>query len=131
METVIATEYSAKTVRVSKKMLWGGRIMSAVPVLMLLLSCGMKLAKPGLASEGFKHLGVPDSFITGLGLLELACTVVYLIPRTAILGAILLTGYFGGAILSHLRSATQSIRMLFWVCCSGAAFICEIPECAR
>ena len=59
--------------------------------------------KPAAVVEGFTHLGIPDRLALGLGVLELACTVIYLIPRTAVLGAILLTGYLGGAILTHLR----------------------------
>jgi hypothetical protein len=77
--------------------------MSALPVLMLLFSGVMKFIPSPQLSEGFKHLELPVSMAFGLGVLELACTVIYLIPRTAVLGAILLTGYLGGAILTHLR----------------------------
>ena len=73
---------------VSKKALWIGRIFSALPVLMLLFSASMKLMHPPQLDEGFAHLGIPVSFAFGLGLLEVACTVIYLIPRTALLGAI-------------------------------------------
>lgn len=88
---------------VSKKILWIGYVMSALPALMLLFSACMKLLHPPQLDEGFKHLGVPVSLALGLGLLELICTILYLIPRTAVLGAILLTGYLGGAIVTHLR----------------------------
>ena len=88
---------------VSKKMLWAGRIMSALPVLMLLMSALMKFMKPASVVEGFAHLGLPESLALGLGILEIACTVMYVIPRTAVLGAILLTGYLGGATVTHLR----------------------------
>ena len=91
------------TAPVSKKMLWAGRIMSALPVLMLLMSAVMKFMKPASVVEGFAHLGFPESLALGLGILEIACTVVYVIPRTAVLGAILLTGYLGGATVTHLR----------------------------
>ena len=77
--------------------------MSAVPVLMLLMSAVMKFAKPAPVVEGFAHLGLPESLSLGLGIIELACTVVYMIPRTAVLGAILLTGYLGGATATNLR----------------------------
>jgi hypothetical protein len=63
----------------------------------------MKLMKPASVVEGFAHLGYPESLALGLGIVELACVVVYLIPRTAVLGAILLTGYLGGATATHLR----------------------------
>ena len=102
--TTIQTNVSgAENVPISKKVLWTGRILSAVPVLMLLMSAVMKFAKPPPVVEGFAHLGLPEKLALGLGVLELACTVLYVIPRTAVLGAILLTGYLGGAIVSHLR----------------------------
>ena len=88
---------------VSKKMLWAGRILSTLPVLMLLFSAVMKFVKPPGFADGLAHLGLPERLVLGLGILELSCTVIYVVPRTAVLGAILLTGYFGGAILTHLR----------------------------
>ncbi len=93
----------SNTPTVSKKILWTGRIMSAVPALMLLFSASMKLAHPPQLDEGFTHLGWPIGLALMLGVLELGCTVIYLIPRTAVLGAILLTGYMGGAIATHVR----------------------------
>ena len=91
------------TPSVSPAALWTGRIMSILPCLMLLFSAGMKLAGPPQMADGFKHLGIPITQAFGLGVLELACTVIYLVPRTSVIGAILLTGYLGGAIQSHLR----------------------------
>jgi hypothetical protein len=88
---------------VSKKALWAGYIISALPVLLLLMSAVMKLIKPPPVVEGFAHLGLPESLALGLGILELSCAIVYLIPQTSVLGAILLTGYLGGAIVTHLR----------------------------
>jgi len=94
---------TTQTVPVSKTMLWVGRIMSALPVLLLLFSGVMKLMKPAPVVEGFVHLGYPAGLALGLGIIELACTVLYVIPRTSILGAVLLTGYLGGATATHLR----------------------------
>jgi hypothetical protein len=88
---------------VSKKALWTGYIMSALPVLLLLFSASMKLLKPPAVVQGFGQFGFPESLILKLGILELICTVLYVIPRTSILGAILLTGYLGGATVTHLR----------------------------
>lgn len=88
---------------ISKGQLWGGRIASALPVLLLLFSAGMKLAQPPMFVEGFTKLGYPMSLATGIGLLELACTAIYLIPRTSVLGAILLSAYLGGATATHVR----------------------------
>ena len=77
--------------------------MSALPALLFLFSGVMKLIKPPAVMEGFTHLGFPEGLALGLGILEISCTAIYLIPRTAVLGAILLTGYLGGAIVTHLR----------------------------
>lgn len=88
---------------ISKKMLWTGRIMSTLPVLMLLFSAAMKLAKPPMVVEGLAKSGIPEHLALPIGLLELTCTILYIIPQTAVLGAILLTGYLGGAIMTHLR----------------------------
>lgn len=77
--------------------------MSALPLLMLSFSATMKFLKPPAVIEGFAHLGYPERLVLPLAILELTCTVLYLIPRTAVLGAILVTGYLGGAIASHVR----------------------------
>lgn len=91
------------TTPTSKKMLWAGYVMTALPVLLLLFSAVMKFLKPPAVVAGMAHSGLQESILFKLGVLEVACTVVYLIPRTAVLGAILLTGYFGGAILATVR----------------------------
>jgi hypothetical protein len=93
----------AETAAVSNKMLWAGRVMSLLPVLMLIMSGVMKLAKPAAVVEGFALLGYPENLALPLGIVELACTALYVIPQTAILGAILLTGYLGGATATHVR----------------------------
>jgi hypothetical protein len=87
----------------SKAMLWTGWILSILPSLLLLLSGTMKLVKSPTAVEGFEHLGYPEQLLLVLGIVEVGCTLVYLIPRTAVLGAILVTGYLGGAIATHAR----------------------------
>src|SRR5262245_8140386 len=92
-----------QTAPVSKGMLWTGRIVSALPVLMLVMSAVMKFMKPAPVAEGFAHLGYDDGLALGLGILELVCTAVYVIPRTSVLGAVLLTGYLGGATATHVR----------------------------
>jgi hypothetical protein len=101
--TIHTNPSDIEAIPVSKKILWTGAIISAVPVLVLLMSAVMKFVKPPPVVEGFTHLGLPERLAFGLGILELVCTVLYVIPRTAVLGAILLTGYLGGAIVSHLR----------------------------
>ncbi|HKQ91396.1 MAG TPA: DoxX family protein [Blastocatellia bacterium] len=88
---------------VSKKALWAGIIIGALPTLMLLFSGVLKLAKPAGVVTEFSRLGYPENVILGIGILEIACTVVYIIPRVSVLGAILLTGYLGGAVATHVR----------------------------
>jgi hypothetical protein len=87
----------------NKSSLWAGRILSALPVLFLLLDGVMKVVKPKFVVEATVQLGYPESVIVALGLVLVACTILYLIPRTAVLGAILLTGYLGGAVATHVR----------------------------
>jgi hypothetical protein len=84
-------------------MVWTGYVLTALPVLMLLMSAAMKFAKPAAVIEGFEKLGWPESLALALGIVEIACTVLYIVPRTSILGAILLTGYLGGATATHVR----------------------------
>src|SRR6266436_4877557 len=88
---------------VSKGRLWAGRIMSALPVLFLLMDGVMKLVKPEFVVKATVQLGYAESVIFGLGIVVLVCVILYVVPRTAVLGAILLTGYLGGAVATHLR----------------------------
>ena len=88
---------------VSNGRLWGGRIMSWLPALFLLIDGVMKLFKPAVVVEATVKLGYPENTILPIGIVLTVCTIVYLIPRTAVLGAILLTGYLGGAVATHVR----------------------------
>ena len=94
-------------------MLWAGRILSGLPALFLLVDSVGKFVKPAPVVEGTVRLGYPESVIFPLGIVLLACTVVYLVPRTSILGAILLTGYLGGAVATHLRVGDGLFPMFF------------------
>jgi len=87
----------------SGKAVWSGRVITAVVSLLFLFSAGLKFMGGAEVKEGMGHLGLPEAMIIPLGILELACTVVYLIPATSVLGAILLAGYIGGAICTHWR----------------------------
>jgi hypothetical protein len=69
----------------------------------MLMSAVAKLLKPDPVVAGFKSFGWPEEYMLGLAILELACAAVYLVPRTSVLGAILMTGYLGGAIATHVR----------------------------
>jgi len=87
----------------SKTTFWIGHAISAFPVLILFASGAMKLAKPDFVVKGMIEHGYSEGIVPGLGVVELTCTVLYLIPQTSVLGAILLTGYLGGATATHVR----------------------------
>jgi hypothetical protein len=98
---------------ISNTQLWAGRIISGLAVLFLLWDGVMKLLKPAVVVKATRELGYPESDIIGIGVLLLACTLVYVFPRTSILGAILLTGYLGGAIASQLRAESSWFNVAF------------------
>ena len=104
---------NTQTAPTSKKMLWTGRIISALPVLFLLMDGVMKLFKPRVVVEATVQLGYPESVIVGLGIVLITCTVLYIIPPTSVLGAILLTGYLGGAVATHVRVGEGLFPVLF------------------
>ena len=87
----------------SSKALWAGRTLSGLAVVFLLFDATIKVLKLAPAVAGTVQLGYPESVIVGLGVLQLVCLLAYLAPRTSVLGALLWTGYLGGAIASHLR----------------------------
>ena len=101
------------TVPVSNARLWRGRIASGIPALFLLVDGAMKLAKPTVVVDTTVQLGYPESVIVSLGIVLLAPTILYLIPRTAVLGAILWTGYLGGAVATHVRVGGGAFEVLF------------------
>jgi hypothetical protein len=87
----------------STKIVWVGRVISVLASLVFLLSAFLKLKDGPEVMKGFAHLGVPVSMMMPLAMLEISCVVIYLIPATSVLGAILLTGYVGGTICTHWR----------------------------
>lgn len=96
-----------------KTKLWIGRIIGTLAILFLLVDGVMKLFKPAIVVEATRQLGYPESTIVGIGIALLVSTVLYIIPRTAILGAILLTGYLGGAVATHVRVGAGLFSILF------------------
>jgi hypothetical protein len=94
---------SDQTAAVSKKRLWASRIMSGIVVLFLIFDGVTKLMTINPVVEGMRKLGYPVPLAPVIGAILLICVVLYVIPRTAPLGAILLTGYLGGAVASQLR----------------------------
>lgn len=92
---------------------WTGQLVSAPALLFLLADGVMKLAAPAPVVEATVSLGLRESVIPGLGVLLLACLLVYLLPRTAVFGAVLLTGYLGGAVATHLQGGLEAFPLLF------------------
>jgi hypothetical protein len=104
----------------SKAAVWTGRVISGLIVALLLFSATMKFVQPKGTAEGFEHLGWPLKLALALGVLETTVSILYAIPQTAVLGAILVTGYLGGAIATHVRIgegfiAQSVIGVLVWV----------------
>ena len=98
---------------ISKKVLWTGRILSGLAVLFFLMDGVMKLFKPSFVVEATVRLGYPESDIVAIGIVLVACTLLYIISRTSILGAILLTGYLGGAVASQVRVGAGWFNVMF------------------
>ena len=102
-------------------MVWTGRVVSALPVLALLMSGAFKFMKPNEEMvKGLDHIGWKADQLSTLGIVEIACTILYVIPQTSVLGAILLTGYLGGATATHVRVgdpwfAPVIIGVLVWL----------------
>jgi len=97
----------------SKAMLWTGRVISGLAVLFMLMDGTMKLFKPSFVVEKTVELGYAEHVIVPLGIVLVACTLLYLLPRTAVLGAILLTGYLGGAVATHVRVSDPIFSTVF------------------
>lgn len=87
----------------SRKSIWIGWLLGILPALLLVTSASFKFIKPDRMEENLRPLGWRIDQMNGLGILELSVAVIYLIPQTSILGAILVTGYIGGAIATHVR----------------------------
>jgi DoxX-like family len=88
---------------VSTRQLWLGRTLTAIAVLFLLFDASLKLLNLAPAVEATKQLGYPASVVVPLGIVQVICLVAYLTPRTSVLGAVLWTGYLGGAVATHVR----------------------------
>jgi hypothetical protein len=112
-QSSVITQSAASAVPTSKKMLWIGRVMSAIPVLLMLFSAVLKLVKAAAVVQGLPRYGYPESQIVTIGVLELLSCIVYVIPNTAVLGAILMTGYLGGATATNFRVGDPSYIMTF------------------
>jgi len=98
---------------ISNTRLWIGRIVGGLPALFLLVDGVMKLVKPAVVVEATVKLGYSEAAILPIGIVLIACTILYLIPATSVLGAILLTGYLGGAVSTHVRAAEGVFPIIF------------------
>ena len=98
---------------ISSWQLWTGRVLSTLVVLFLAFDGTMKLVKPPFIVQANAQLGYPESEIVGIGAVLLLCTVLYAVPHTAVLGAILLTGHLGGAIASQVRVQAPAFNVVF------------------
>jgi hypothetical protein len=106
-------QLATQVATVSKIRLWVGRVISAVVVLFLIFDGVAKVVREPHVLEGSARLGYPVSVIVWIGIVLLASSVVYVIPRTSILGAILLNGYLGGATASQVRVGNPVFEALF------------------
>jgi len=90
-------------VAASRKIVWVGRAISGLVSLVFVMSALLKLKGGAEVAQGMAHLGLPEAMVLPLAILELSCAVIYMIPAVSVSGAILLTGYIGGAICTHWR----------------------------
>lgn len=98
---------------VTNRQRWAGRVVSAVPILFLLLDGTMKLFKPFFVVEATTQLGFPESTIVGIGVILVLSVLLHLLPRTSFLGALLLTAYLGGAVASKVRIGAPLFDLAF------------------
>jgi len=104
---------AAEAAPVSNGRLWAGRIISALAVLFLIFDAVTKLMKVGPVMQTFARLGYPQGLATVIGTILLVCVAIYAIPLTSILGAVLLTGYLGGAVDANLRAGDPLFETIF------------------
>jgi hypothetical protein len=97
----------------SKGALWTGRVLTILSVLFLLFDAFGKFAKPVQVTDAFTRLGLPIATSLTIGVLLTVCTLLYAIPQTAVLGAVLLTGYLGGAVAIQMRAGSPTFETIF------------------
>ena len=114
-------EYARPNVRASRGASLAGWIIGGLPALLMLLGSGVALTRSQGAIDGFQKFGYPASMLLPVGIAELCCAIRYLVPQTAVLGAILLTAYLGGAVATHARMSDPLfvvpviVAILLWV----------------
>src|SRR5215472_8031182 len=103
----------------SRTQLWAGRIMGALASLFLVVDGAMKLLKPPAVVKATLQLGYEQSAILGIGVTLLVCTLLYIVPRTSTLGAVLLAAYLGGAVASNIRAGMPLFNVIFPMIIAG------------
>ena len=106
-------QLSTQAVPASQKMVWAGRIISALTILFLLFDSIIKMLELAPAVEATTQLGYAETLVFGIGIIELASLVLYMIPQTSVLGAILLTGHLGGAVATQMRAGSDLFSVVF------------------
>jgi DoxX-like family len=122
---------ATQTAPASKAMFWAGWVLTALPSLFLVMDGVMKLVKPDFVVQKTTELGFSEGVILPLGVVLLACTALYVIPQTAVLGAILLTGYLGGAVCTHVRSYEGLFPVFFPVVFGAVLWVALLLRDAR
>ena len=92
---------------------WPGRILSGIAVAFLVFDGVIHVLTPAPVVQAFAQLGIPLRLSMGIGVVELACTALYAVPRTAVIGALLLTGYLGGAVATQVRAGADWFPTIF------------------
>jgi hypothetical protein len=105
-------ESATQAAPVSKGMRWTGIILSALPIVILFLAVAFPFINPAAAAQGNAHMGYPANTGVLISVLAAGCAILYAIPRTSVLGAVLITGYLGGATASHIRIGEAPIAPL-------------------
>jgi DoxX-like family len=118
----VAPNTIATNAGVSRAAFISGWLVSGFASAFMLMDGTMKLFRPAVVIEGTVKLGYPTSAIVPLGIVVLICTLLYLVPRTAVLGAILLTGYLGGAVATHVRVGDPLFSHVLFPTYLGALF---------
>jgi hypothetical protein len=125
MTQIDATEFNQfqpQTPSTSRRQIWTGRVLSGLVSAFFVMDGVMKLLKPAPVVQATLQLGYPESTIVGIGIVLLVCTVLYLMPRSSTLGAILLTGYLGGAVASQVRVGATWFNILFAIVFGGVVW---------
>jgi len=116
------TDGNTNAMQLSRKRVWTGRILTGLAAAFFLFDAIMKLFKPPFVVEATIHLGYPESTIVGMGIALLVSTLLYVFPRTSVLGAILLTGYLGGAVATNVRAEQPLFNIVFPVIFAAIAW---------